>query len=72
MSADALSEGQKLLQRAGNEPHFCLRAQDKLAAEAVRFWADEAEVAGVRADKVAGARKIADEMDAWHKHKLPD
>jgi hypothetical protein len=55
-----------------DEPIFVLRAQDRLAADAVRHWADRAEQAGSTAAKVAEAREIADAMDRWPARKLPD
>lgn len=55
-----------------DEPIFVLRAQDKLAANVVRFWCDRAQAAGVNKEKVAEARAIADLMEAWPNRKKPD
>ena len=58
--------------RAGeDEPLFVLRAQDVLAAGVVREWADRAERGGTKAEIVAEARKVAEEMEAWPFHKHP-
>jgi hypothetical protein len=54
------------------EPVFVLRGADKLAADAVMYWADLAQTAGVNPDKVAGARMIATEMRNYPHTKLPD
>lgn len=66
-----------------DEPVFVLRAQDILAADIVREWADrlaKVEPASSadrirHASKVVGARKIADAMDEWGRKygtKYPD
>jgi hypothetical protein len=55
-----------------NEPIFVLRAQDRLAADAVRHWAERAEQEGATPAKVAEAREIADAMERWPSRKLPD
>jgi len=66
------------LQRVGDppadpEPHFDLLGHDTLAAETVRFWAHLAEESGhVPQAKIDGAVAIADAMDAWPHHRLPD
>lgn len=61
------------LQKVGpDEPIFVLRAQDSLAANIVRAWADRASANGCRAEKVEEALAIADAMDAWPVHKMPD
>jgi hypothetical protein len=54
-----------------DEPCFVLRAQDELAADAVRAYADsvEDEIGKDQADVI---RKRADEMEAWPTKKLPD
>jgi hypothetical protein len=55
------------------EPHFDLLAHDTLAAETVRFWVHLAEESGhVPKAKIDGAIAIADAMDAWPHHRLPD
>jgi hypothetical protein len=55
-----------------DEPIFVLRAQDSLAADAVRHWAERAEQAGSTPAKVAEARDIADAMERWPTRKMPD
>jgi hypothetical protein len=55
-----------------DEPIFVLRAQDTLAADLVRQWADTAERAGCTAAKVTEARAVADAMETWPTRKLPD
>ena len=56
-----------------SEPVFILRAQDKFAAETIRFWARcvEREL-GRLCPKTIEAREIADQMDQWYTHKVPD
>jgi hypothetical protein len=62
-----------VLNNAGDdEPIFVLRAQDTLAADLVRQWADTAERAGCATEKVIEARAVAEAMDAWPTRKLPD
>jgi len=53
------------------EPVFLLRAQDKFAADTVRYWA---ELGAAETDPAtrAEARRKADEMDAWPHKKVPD
>ncbi len=63
---------EKLRQMPTDEPVFVLRAQDLLAADVVRIWADRAAEAGVNDPKVAEARAWADVMDAWVEKRLPD
>lgn len=56
-----------------DEPIFVLRGQDVLAAETVRFWEHLARDSGqVNEGKLAGALAIAEQMDAWPTHRLPD
>lgn len=58
-----------------NEPVFVLRAQDTLAPEVVREWAFRAAHVGASREKVAEARKLADEMEDWqiaNMKKVPD
>lgn len=63
---------------ADDEPVFCLRAQDNLAADLVDQWAIQANAAipsigGTEIQhKVAEARMIADFMRRWPIHKNPD
>lgn len=65
---------------ADDEPVFILRAQDVLAGDVVRFWADILEMrhhsqgtktAAVKA-KISEARGLARQMDEWPIHKLAD
>lgn len=53
------------------EPIFVLRGEDKLAADLVRLWADDAEKGGETKEKVAEARALADEMEKWAKRTEP-
>lgn len=55
-----------------SEPIFILRAQDQFAAQLVRMWADLAEQAGCGPEKLEDARAIAQQMDEWSYHKIPD
>lgn len=57
---------------ASDEPIFILRAQDKVAAMAVTFWADVAEALGAPKGKVLEARALADKMRAWSTRRIPD
>jgi hypothetical protein len=57
---------------ADDEPVFVLRAQDALAPDLVREWANRAEGYGCPAEKTAGARQLADQMEAWPNRKMPD
>jgi hypothetical protein len=68
----AWQEIDRLRRIPGEEPIFILRAQDKLAADVVRYWADRAEAEDVTSRKVREARDWATEMERWPKHKLPD
>lgn len=54
-----------------DEPVFLLRAQDALASQHVRDWADHAELRGVTPEVVAAVREHAAKMEAWPKKKLP-
>lgn len=61
------------LQKAGDdEPIFVLRAQDKLAAKTVRYWATLAAVYGVSDEKCLEARALAERMEQWPDRKYPD
>jgi len=51
-----------------DEPVFLLRAQDKTAADTLRFWADQQ----ANSDIAKLARGHADKMDAWPTHKAAD
>lgn len=55
-----------------DEPVFLLRAQDPCAAIAVDAWANAAELSGASREIVASARKQAERMRLWPKHKTPD
>lgn len=60
-----------------DEPLFVVRAQSKNAPEYVELWAHQAEVMGVNAEKVKGARDVAEDMRKWQaahpeKVKIPD
>ena len=50
-----------------DEPVFVLRAQDRCAPKIVRAWAEFAKNEGVPEEKVADARRVADEMDEWQR-----
>lgn len=65
-------EGVSCYDKAGlDEPLFVLRAQDRLAAIVVRFWANLAEEGGTKPEIVAEARSCANQMDEWPFHKHP-
>lgn len=55
-----------------DEPVFLLRGQDRLAADAVEFYAALVQAAGGSADVVEKSRRWASEMRAWSPRKLPD
>lgn len=55
-----------------NEPIFVLRAQDKLAASAVRYYAQLLARQIGHGDAVLHIIEHAEEMDAWPIKKLPD
>ncbi len=58
-----------------DEPLFVIRAQDSLGPEVVMEWAHRALAAGVPIEKVAEARKVAEEMEEWQTNntkKVPD
>ena len=57
---------------ASDEPVFVLRAQDMLAPQHVRDWADHAELRGCNPEKVKAARATADAMERWPNRKYPD
>ena len=70
----ALERGEGCLGKsADDEPVFILCARDTLAPDTVRTWADAAEAAMCNPEKVASARALADQMEAWQgNRKLPD
>lgn len=60
-----------------DEPVFLLRAQDALAPDTLRYWAESLAAAGGDVRTVQRVRAWADKMDAWQrsgfgKMKLPD
>lgn len=57
-----------------DEPIFVLRAQDKTAPDAVRFWAKNAISSGANIEpaKLAEAEQCAQAMEQWPTRKLPD
>lgn len=50
-----------------NEPFFVLRGNDKFAPRLIAAWADAAEQAGCRMEKVQEARQIGQDMLAWQR-----
>lgn len=62
-----------LMKAADDEPIFVLRAQDLLASQLVRDWAQRAAMfIGNDAPKVREAWALADAMDQWPTRKYPD
>lgn len=57
---------------ADDEPIFVLRAQDALAPEVIRYWAERAEQAGCGPAKVREAQEIARAMERWPARRNPD
>jgi hypothetical protein len=59
---------------ADDEPVFVLRAHDRTAAQAVRWWLENALDLGCQLspEKVEHAHKIIAAMEAWPDQKLPD
>jgi hypothetical protein len=55
-----------------DEPVFILRAQDQVAADTVRVWADLAERHGAAPEMVMAARRQAVRMESWPKKQVPD
>lgn len=55
-----------------DEPVFLLRAQDQLASQHLRDYADHAEMRGASPELVKMVRDHADKFDAWPTKKLPD
>jgi len=61
------------LQNAGdNEPIFVLLAQDELAPEVIRYWAQQAILSGIPDSEIVAALEQADLMEQWPNRKLPD
>lgn len=64
-----------LAKAASDEPIFVLRAQDELAPDIVRMWAQEAAREGTSEAKCREALELADRMEVWqgeHGSKVPD
>lgn len=55
-----------------DEPIFVLCGRDPGAAKCVRDWASRACIAGVPAQKISDALKVAEQMDEWPNKKRPD
>ena len=55
-----------------DEPVFVLRAQDLLAPDIIRAWANEATVHNCPLTKTGDAHECANEMEAWPTRKYPD
>lgn len=55
-----------------NETMFVLLARDPSAPHVVRFWADAEEMQGGDADKIAEARRCADDMERWRAEHRPE
>lgn len=55
-----------------DEPVFLLRAQDKIAAQVVRYWAYLHEKNGGDSAHVAAVKEHAAKMDAWPIKKIAD
>ncbi len=55
-----------------DEPVFLLRAQDEIAAETVRHWADTLESVGGSIELADKARRWAKVMANWPVKKVPD
>lgn len=50
-----------------DEPVFVLLGRDATAPLVVRRWADERELMGDDAEKIAEARRCADAMEIWRR-----
>lgn len=62
-----------LLKVPDSEPIFTLRAQDVVAADTIRDWANRAEDAGAPVEKVTQARADANAFATWSgRKKIPD
>ncbi len=55
-----------------DEPVMLFRAQDRYAADTIRFYANLVESGGGDQNVVKACRLHADLMDAWPKKKSPD
>jgi hypothetical protein len=68
---DLISNGSTPI--AADEPVFLLRAQDRTAAEVVRYWAQcQQQLSDHDANAVKLAREHAHRMEQWPKHKTAD
>ena len=65
-------EKQRIKAIPDEEPIFILRAQDVSAPDVIEFWCELATTLGVRSGKIAGARRVARDMEAWPVKKVPD
>ena len=73
LKRDELGDNRSTLNKAHpDEPLFILRAQDALAAQAVRYWAFLAQANGTPIPKVEEALRNADKMELWLGKKIPD
>lgn len=69
---DVLVALQGRTRNATDEPLFTLRANDALAPGAIRSWILRAQSLGVNKEKLDGARRILEAMEAWPNRRLPD
>lgn len=67
-----LTAGVDLSKLNPGEIVFVLRAQDKLAPNLIRTWANRAKKHGASWRKVESALNIADEMERWPGRRYPD
>jgi hypothetical protein len=73
LRSDEESNPKSCLRKAApNEPIFVLRAQDRIAPFAVRYWAAQAERWGAPREKVDEAIELAKAMENWPTRKNPD
>jgi hypothetical protein len=73
---EVLADPQSSFNRtADDEPIFVLCGRDRLALDAVRYWASIAREHGAPAEKFGDALELADRMEQWqkdHGSKIPD
>lgn len=70
---EAALRGEGCLGKAhDDEPVFILRAQDLFSDGLVQEWANRAAGRKCSTDKVADARQVAYDMQAWSTRKYPD
>lgn len=55
-----------------DEPVFILRAQDKLAPDALRHWIEMAKMYGIDKNTINQAEKQLERMAEWEPQGLPD